>query len=278
MRSVSMTILAFGALLAVGCSSQTSEPVSGASWDWVRLHEGGSETYSDLSIGANGEFALDMSSRGGVSPARGLLAGERLETLARLIGELPLGSYSSPGSCDGDFFLSVTRDGDVTTYRANDCDSSIPASLDALRGLLSDLAVGISDPQRPDPDAARVLASGTSSSIAETRVVVIDDRDELFALLRQHRPGGIVAMPPVDFAKEVVVGIFSAAPTSGYALGLGPVESAENGWSTVEILETSPGDRCLVTEATTEPFLLLAVKRPSGGLVLNRRTEIRRCD
>ena len=277
MRSIPMTLLALGALLAVGCSDQSTEPAAEMSWDWVRLHEGGSETYSDLSIGANGEFVLDTSSRGEGLPARGLLAGERLETLARIIGELPLGSYSSPGSCDEGFFLSVTRDGGVTTYRVDDCDDAVPQPLDELHRLLSDFASGMGDPQRLDPDAARVLASGVHSAIHTTREVVIDNRDELFALLREHQPGGVVALPAVDFRREVVVGIFAPSATGGSFLGLGPVESGENGWLTVEILATVPGERCAVTLAPTEPFLLLAVKRPGGGLVLDRRTEVQRC-
>lgn len=277
MRLVSTTLLVLGAVLAVGCSDEATKPVSEMSWDWIRLHEAGSGTYSDLSIGANGEFVLDTSSRGGVSPARGLLAGERLETLARVIGGLPLESYSSPGTCEGSFFLSVTRDSDVTTYRVSACDESVPASLAAVRSLLADFATGIDDPRRSDPDAARVLATGTSSAIRTTREVVVENRDEFVALLREHQAGGVVALPPVDFRTEVVVGIFAPKPTGGFSLGLGPVESGENGWVTVDVVSTTPGENCSVSQAQSEPFLLLAVRRSYGGLILSRRTEVQRC-
>lgn len=278
MRSFVVTTLALISLTALGCSPQSSEPGLESAWDWVRLHEGSEGAYTDLSIGANGEFVLETGSRGGVSPARGLLAGERLETLARLIGELPLEAFSSSADCADDFFLSVTRNGDVTTHRIGACDPTVPEEFLAVRGVLAAFADEIDDPQRLDPEAARVLVSGGWSAISRDRVVVAENRDELVALLRMHQPDGIAVLPPVDFRREVVIGVFAGSrATGGYGLGLGPVESAESGWLTISIVESTPGDECAVTLAETRPFLLLAARRPGGGLVLERSTEVQRC-
>ncbi|MCB9462583.1 MAG: protease complex subunit PrcB family protein [Candidatus Eisenbacteria bacterium] len=279
MRSVSMTILAVCALTWVGCASQTTAPEDeSSSWNWVRLHEGDTDSYSDLSIGANGEFALDSSSRGGESPARGLLAGERLETLARLIGDLPLETYSAQGSCEDEYVLSVTRDGSLRTYRGSDCAEGTPASLTSLRDFLAGFAAEIDEPQRLDAGAVRVLASGSTSAIRTAREVVLDDRDELFALIREHRPGGIVALPPVDFRNEVVVAIFAGEKQSdGYSLSHGATLSGDNGWLTVQIISTEPGRGCEPASTKTQPFLLLAVARTEGGMVLDHISEVEDC-
>ncbi|MEZ4648793.1 MAG: protease complex subunit PrcB family protein [Candidatus Eisenbacteria bacterium] len=278
MRSVAMTIFAVCALTWVGCAGNSTAPEEDSSWNWIRLHEGGTDSYSDLSIGANGEFALDSSSRGGESPARGLLAGERLETLARLIGDLPLEAYSSQSSCDDEYVLSVTRDGSLRTYRASDCAAGTPASISELRDFLAGFAAEIDEPQRSDPNAVRVLASGPNSAIRSAREVVVESRDELFALIREHRPGGIVALPPVDFRNEVVVGIFAGEKdTDGFSLSHGAALSGDNGWLTVQIISTEPGRGCDPANTKTQPFLLLAVARTEGGMVLDHLVDVEDC-
>lgn len=272
----SHSLISLSALCLIGCSDNATVPMADSEWDGVRLHEGGAETYRDLTVEYNGQLMLETSDRGGVSPARGLLAGERLETLTRVIGDLPLDS-SVPSDCpDSDYFISLIRDGEVQTYRGHQCGT--PSAVETLRDLMADVATEVQRQRSEDRGAVRVLASGHLSDIRQSQRIIAESRDELIRLLQRHDPRGLTALPPVDFDTEVVIGFFAGMRNmGGYDLGLGLV-NAGDGWIRIETIETGPGPNCMATLATTQPFLFVAAKRASEGFLFDSKTVTRHCE
>lgn len=278
-----LTTIAFGALVTAGCSSDraTDPELQGDGWSLVRLHEQASGGgYQDLSVQPDGSIWLDDGRSGDRSSARGLLAGERLETLARLIDDLPRRSYSGADQCSGSsFFVSVTRGGEVTTFATNECDLAAPTSLGPVRATLAMVAEEVLEP-RFQPLPFRVLVAGEASRIQEARRVVIESRDALLRLLAEHNPTAPVVLPQVDFRHQVVVARFlGAKPSGGFDVGVEFVERTETGWLRVEYVEETPGSECAVSMAPTQPFVLIAVERPeSGGFLFESRTIAAPCE
>jgi hypothetical protein len=95
----------------------------------------------------------------------------------------------------------------------------------------------------------------------------------------------------VDFETEVVVAVFiGERPSGGYGVeigglcrgpdGPGPGGAAPGdtgGRSTFHLCytELEPPDDAMVTMALTSPYVLVAVERPVGQVVIHRRTATR---
>lgn len=276
------TACAFLALVAAGCSSDrsTDPGQQDDGWSLVRLHEqapaGG---YQDLSVQPDGSLWLEDGRSGDRSSSRGLLAGERLETLARLIDDLPRRSYSDESQCvDGTYFISVTRGGEVTTFATNVCDLEAPRSLSPVRETLAMVAEEVTAP-RFEAVPFRVLAVGETSRIGQARRIVVESRDALLRLLEEHNPTAPIALPQVDFRQQVVIARFlGAKPSGGFGVDVEFVERTETGWLRVEYAEQAPTSDCGVSLAPTQPFVLIAVERPDGGFLFESRTIAARCD
>jgi hypothetical protein len=277
-------IAAGTAVLLAGCSADRSvaPPAEGGDWSMIRYHEsqGGDAGYRDLGLHPDGSLEVIDGRGGGELSARGLLAGERLETLVRLIGDLPLHAYAPlDGPCAGEgYFLSVTRQGRVRSYSSGPCDPSAPAVLRELHDQLSDLAAEFQLP-RADVVPFRTLASGTRSGIRDVRRVVVESREELLRLLREHDPEqGTVGLPRVDFDRQVVIGLF-LGETDGQERAVTPelAERTENGWIRVSYVVEEPGAGCPVATGNAEPFCLIAVERSDSGFLFETRTATGRC-
>src|SRR5262245_13182995 len=68
------------------------------------------------------------------------------------------------------------------------------------------------------------LDQGSTSGIASPREVVVRSEREWVSLWKQHASAGR-PLPPVNFAKEQVVGIFAGQrPTAGYRVEIVKVE------------------------------------------------------
>lgn len=273
---------ALGALFAgliAGCGADRAlDSVDGAAdWTLVRFHEEGVD--GDLVVDPGGSLWLQDVRGGGESSARGLLAGERLETLVRLIGDLPLHSYSPQSSCpEGRFFVSVTRAGEVVTYASDECDGGAPLSVQPLRHMLSTVAAEFRAP-RLDAAPFQILLRGTNSSYAQSQDRIAQNRDEYLRLLQSIDGRHPLVVPQVDFSRDVVVAHFLGERRSG-GFDVSPelAERTENGWIRIGFLEQTPGPDCQVTEALTQPYVVVAVERPQKGLLFETRTQIVRCE
>jgi hypothetical protein len=238
----------------------------------VRYHEtagGQNGSYLDLTVRPDGELTLDGR---GNEASRGLLAGEKLETLARLIDALPPQSYGPPTPCSEDgFFVSVTRGGEVLTFASGSCDVSAPAPLTDLSQLFQDLAAQAGE-HRVRPVQYQILTHGIYSAIREPGRVIVRDRDALVQLLKAHRPNAPVAIPRVDFSTQMVVAAFLGdCPGSGYALDLDAAEETESGWLRIRFVRTAPPADCAAGGGITQPFVMFAVERRPGDVLFEDR-------
>ncbi|MCA9729112.1 MAG: protease complex subunit PrcB family protein [Candidatus Eisenbacteria bacterium] len=266
--------------LAAGCSSDraTGPEAAGDDWSLVRFHESTASGYRDLTVQPDGSLWLEDGRTGDESSARGLLAGERLETLARLIDDLPRRSYAPQDECGEDgFFVSLTRSGEVMTFASNSCDDQMPAALGSVQELLSSVVAEVREP-RLQTVGFTVLAEGEYSNIREPRRVVVESRNGLVQLLQQHDPSHAVALPQVDFRKQIVIARFlGQKPSGGNDVALEYVERTDTGWLSLHYLEETPGP-CTVSALPTQPYVIVAVERPEGGLLFESKVVESRCD
>jgi hypothetical protein len=149
----------------------------------------------------------------------------------------------------------------------------------------------------PAADAAaadyRVLAAGANAAVQQELVARADTAAGLAALwdriarTRVPRPDP----PEVDFQTEVVVAVFiGERPSGGYSVEIdglcrrpgdaaraGAPPGETGGGSPLHLCytELEPPDDAMVTMALTSPYVLIAVERPVGQVVIHRRTATR---
>ncbi len=141
-----------------------------------------------------------------------------------------------------------------------------------------------------DQGGIALLGQGESSGITALRFAVIRDAAAWAALWTEHAGGG--TPPAVDFAREMVVGLWlGARPSGGYSVEIlrmvVPYRIAVGGWCPppselpigaawpctggtevsgflVDARETRPGPGCVVTQGVTHPFVIVRVPRVEG--------------
>src|SRR5690606_25260131 len=267
-------------VLTAGCGSDRTTGPGAAQDEWsqVRFHQASGNGYRDLTLQPDGVLWLEDGRTGDASSARGLLAGERLETLARLIDDLPRRSYAPQSSCGEDgYFVSLTLDEEVLTFASNPCDLDAPESLVALRDLLSMVVAEVREP-RLQTVSFEVLARGRHSGIRSPRQEVIDNLRDLIKLLQQHDPDNPVAVPRIDFRTQIVIANFlGEKPSGGHDVDLDYVERTDAGWLSLHYVQETPG-QCAVSTLLTQPYVIVAVERPEGGFIFESRTVEAGCD
>jgi hypothetical protein len=103
---------------------------------------------------------------------------------------------------------------------------------------------------------------GQISSIEESREVVARSAKEWTTLWKQV--GTDRALPKVDFARSMVVGVFlGTRPTGGYTVEITNVQ-VEGKDLVVTYQERKPGPDELVTQVITSPYDLAIVDRHEG--------------
>lgn len=112
----------------------------------------------------------------------------------------------------------------------------------------------------PDPDAQAVgvrrLGRWNHSRIESPERQVLRDAAGLAELRSQL---GGAELPPVDFARElVVVAAAGQKPSGGHTISVGRV-TLNDGELLVEVVETTPGPDCVTTQALTQPVDVVAL-------------------
>ena len=106
------------------------------------------------------------------------------------------------------------------------------------------------------------IARGDASGQQTARQVTVRTDAEWQSLWKDHAPTGKV--PPVDFAKEMVVGIFlGTKPSTGHEVEIVGVRAQENELI-VEYVQKQPGRGTMSAQILTEPFHLVTVPRNTG--------------
>jgi hypothetical protein len=106
------------------------------------------------------------------------------------------------------------------------------------------------------------LARGITSGITQPQEVVVDSAAEWRALWSRHAPGA--PLPAVDFATDVVIGVFAGERrTGGYSVQIVGIDRGA-GDVVVAYRVIEPGRDAMVTQMLTSPFHL--VRLPRQGL------------
>ena len=110
----------------------------------------------------------------------------------------------------------------------------------------------------------RTVEKGAQSLVDSARQVTARTDAEWQAIWRQHSPAR--ALPAVDFAREMVVGIFlGSRPTAGYGADVAAVRD-EQGVLIVQYRETQPGPERITAQVLTSPYHLIAVPKHDGAV------------
>jgi hypothetical protein len=115
--------------------------------------------------------------------------------------------------------------------------------------------------QAPQPSFTSVAKGNMSGQQTATQVTV-RTAAEWQALWKGHAP--TAKMPNVDFAKEMVVGIFlGSKPSDGHDVEIVGVRTQEKDL-VVEYVQKQPARGTMAAQILTEPYHLVAVPKHAG--------------
>jgi hypothetical protein len=117
----------------------------------------------------------------------------------------------------------------------------------------------------------RSLDKGLQAGIDSPRQVTVRSRDELTKLWKEN--GQPTKMPAVDFAKEMVVGVFMGSrSTAGFATEVVGYRLATRGGNDVviEYRETIPGPGTIAAQVIVAPFHLVAIPKQTGTVTFEK--------
>ncbi|MBM3287278.1 MAG: hypothetical protein FJY88_08020 [Candidatus Eisenbacteria bacterium] len=261
------TALAVVAAFVLGGCSERAPTAPQRSWEEVRYHwsQTSGNDYHDIVISDSGEMMWEL--QGQRAPARGLLSGGNLETLTRLIDALPSAGFRGSTSCDEAFFVSVLGASGRQEYRGGACDQGVPEEIQSLVAQFEGW-IESSREYRRVPISLRTLVQGDDAAVAKETLRIARDRDELVGMLDLLRPGSPLVLPPVDFGREIIVGIFvGERPSEGHAVAAAGAYRTEGGQIVILEERTSPGSGCR-SGRLTSPFVLVAVEGSADADVL----------
>jgi hypothetical protein len=115
------------------------------------------------------------------------------------------------------------------------------------------------------------VAKGFASGVLEPLQVAIRTREEWVALWARHTRAQVQpsSAPPVDFSREMVVGIFlGERATGGYEVEITKAERGETGLR-IHYRSKSPDPGAMVTQARTQPYHVIKLVRDDSPLVFS---------
>ena len=114
------------------------------------------------------------------------------------------------------------------------------------------------------PPALKAVEKGLDSAMEDSRQVAVRTQAEWMKIWRMHsfeRP-----VPKVDFAKEMVVGVFMGTRSSaGFSVEIVGTRVAD-GALTVQYRETVPQKGTMAAQILTSPYHLVSVPRVDGDV------------
>jgi hypothetical protein len=120
--------------------------------------------------------------------------------------------------------------------------------------------IAIASAQTPPP--VTTVAKGDVSGQQTAKQVTVRTAAEWKTLWKDHAP--TEKMPSVDFAKNMVVGIFlGSKPSSGHEVEIVGVRTQEKDL-VVEYVQKQPGRGTMAAQILTEPYHLVAVPMHAG--------------
>ena len=114
----------------------------------------------------------------------------------------------------------------------------------------------------------RALDKGDQSNMDDVRQAVVRTAAAWNTLWRQHAPDR--PQPKVDFAREMVVGVFMGSrPTAGFAVEIIGMRD-EGGMLVVEYRETRPARGLVSAQVITSAYHIVALPTRAGDVTFER--------
>jgi hypothetical protein len=115
-----------------------------------------------------------------------------------------------------------------------------------------------------DAPPPRLVERGDLSIVDDARQAVARTAEEWEALWRRHAPDR--PPPPVDFSREMVVGVFlGSRPTAGYSVDV--LSAADmDGTMTVRYRVAQPARDAITAQIITSPYYIGAVPQHPGAV------------
>jgi len=130
------------------------------------------------------------------------------------------------------------------------------------------LAAALQAAGSPPAPPMRTIERGADSAVDSARQVIARTSEEWAELWHQHawdRP-----MPAVDFAHEMVAGVFMGTrPTAGFSIEIVGTRQ-EQGTLVVEYRETRPGRDTITAQVITAPYHLVAIPQFAGAVAFRK--------
>jgi PrcB C-terminal len=112
--------------------------------------------------------------------------------------------------------------------------------------------------------APRTIDKGEQSNIDEARQVVVRTDAEWTKLWQQHSSAR--QRPTVDFAKDMIVGVFMGSrPSAGYNISIVST-FAKDGNVIVQYRESTPRPGTMTAQVLTFPYHLVAIPKAAGDV------------
>jgi hypothetical protein len=114
----------------------------------------------------------------------------------------------------------------------------------------------------------RTVDKGDFSNVDEAKQVVVRTDADWRALWRRH--AGERPMPPIDFSKDTVVGVFMGSrPTAGYDIAITKTLE-KDGTLWVFYREKTPARGLVLAQVLTSPFHLVAIPKTASEVKFER--------
>jgi len=127
--------------------------------------------------------------------------------------------------------------------------------------------------------AFEVIHNGSYSAITEKRELVINSDDEYQKLMIEvyKNLDQMPRIPVVDFKKNTLVAVFMAQKTSGgYMINIDSITESSKGL-TVNVIESSPGKGCTVTDALSQPYEIVKIPKTKEKAVFKYKQIVKDC-
>jgi len=124
-----------------------------------------------------------------------------------------------------------------------------------------------------------VIHGGSYSAIGDKRQVVIKNNDDYQKLMSEVYANldQMPRIPEVDFSRNYVVAVFMGTKnTGGYAINFDKIIKRTNDL-TVSVYETSPGAKCVVTDAITQPYEIVKIPKIDKTVKFKTKLRVKEC-
>lgn len=124
-----------------------------------------------------------------------------------------------------------------------------------------------------------VIHNGSYSAITEKRELIINsDADYQKLMIEVYKNlDQMPRIPVVDFKKNTLVAVFMAQKTSGgYMISIDSITESSKGL-TVNVIESSPGKGCTVTDALSQPYEIVKIQKTQEKAAFKYKQIVKDC-